>query len=69
MFEANGFLQKDRKENKEKIPASDTKYLIISPAIGWSNEKVQMLLGYQRTLLGENTDVNDSVVLTVVYTF
>ncbi|MCM8792284.1 MAG: transporter [Candidatus Omnitrophica bacterium] len=69
MLEFNGFLQKDRKEDKEKIPASDTRYLLILPAIGWSCQKIQMLLGYQRTLAGQNTDANDSAVFTVVYTF
>lgn len=69
MLEFNGFLQGDKKENGTKTPASDINYLTASPGIGWSNEKVQTLLAYQRTLTGTNTDANDSVVLTFVYTF
>lgn len=69
MFELNGFMQKDKKENGEKIPASDARYVILSSGIGWSSEKFQILLGHQRTLLGTNTDANDSLVLTFVYTF
>jgi hypothetical protein len=30
---------------------------------------VQLLLAYQRVVTGTNTDANDSVVLTGVYTF
>ena len=69
MLEFNGFLQGDKKEDSEKIPASDVKYLTIAPGIGWSNEKIQTLLAYQRILTGTNTDANDSVVLTFVYAF
>ena len=69
MFELNGFIQKDRKENGEIIPDSDTEYFIFSSGIGWSSEKWQMLLGYQRTIMGTNADANDSLVFTLVYTF
>jgi len=69
MLEVNGFLQGDRKEDGAKTPASDINYLMIAPGIGWSNDKVQTLLTYQRVILGTNTDANDSVVLTCVYTF
>src|SRR3990167_8474883 len=68
-FEFNGFLQADKKQNGEKTPATDAAYLILSPGIGWSNQKIQTLLAYQRTLTGTNTDANDSVVFTCVYTF
>ena len=68
-FELNGFLQADKKQNREKIPATDTAYLNLSPGIGWSNQKIQTLLGYQRILSGTNTDANDAVVFTCVYTF
>ncbi|MCM8783923.1 MAG: transporter [Candidatus Omnitrophica bacterium] len=69
MFELNGVMQKDRRENGEKIPASDIRYLMFSSGIGWASEKFQMLFGYQRTFIGKNTEVNDSLVLTFVYTF
>lgn len=69
MFEVNGFCQRDKKEAGEKIPSSGASYLVFSPGIGWSNEKVQILLAYQRTLAGKNTDANDSAVGTFVFTF
>ncbi|MEW5816575.1 MAG: transporter [Spirochaetota bacterium] len=69
MLEFNGFLQGDKKEDGGKISSSNINYFSIAPGIGWSNEKIQMLLAYQRTLIGTNTDANDSVVLTCVYAF
>lgn len=69
MFEANGFLQGDKRENGAKVSASDINYLMVVPGIGWSNDKVQTLLSYQRTITGKNTDANDAVVLTCVYAF
>jgi len=69
MLEFNGFLQGDKKEDGGKIPSSDISYFLVAPGIGWSNEKIQTLLAYQRTLTGTNTEANDSVVLTFVYAF
>lgn len=69
MFEINGFVQGDQKDDGVKTPASDVQSLTISPGIGWSNEIIQTLLAYQRTVLGTNTDANDSVVLMFVHTF
>jgi hypothetical protein len=69
MVEANAFFQGDIKEDGVRIPNSNVKYLIISPAIGWSCDKFQILLGYQRVVMGTNTDANDSVAITCVYTF
>lgn len=69
MLEFNGFLQGDKIQNGEKVPVSDINYFSVAPGIGWSNEKIQTLLAYQRTLIGTNTDANDSVVLTFVYAF
>jgi len=69
MLEFNGFLQGDKKEDGGKIPSSDISYFSVAPGIGWSNEKIQTLLAYQRTLTGTNTEANDSVVLTFVYAF
>lgn len=69
MLEVNGFLQADKKQNGEKVSASEITYLNLSPGIGWSNQKIQTLLGYQRTLTGTNTDANDSIIFTFVYTF
>lgn len=69
MLEFNGFFQGDKKQNGQKIPNSDIKYLNFLPGVGWSNKKIQLLLAYQRTLTGTNTDANDSAVVTFVYTF
>ncbi len=69
MLEFNWFKQGDRKEESERIPGTALNYLVMAPGIGWSNETIQMLLAYQRTLSGTNTDANDSVVFTFVYTF
>lgn len=69
MLEANGFLQGDKRENGSRTPDSSINYLTISPGIGWSGKLIQALLAYQRIVVGTNTDANDSVVFTFVYTF
>lgn len=69
MLEFNGFLQPDKREDGRKVPASDISYLTVSPGVGWSSEKIQTILAYQRTITGTNTDANDSMVLSFVYTF
>lgn len=69
MFEVNGFLQGDRREDGARTPGSDVNYLTIAPGIGWSNDKIQTLIAYQRVLTGTNTDANDSIIATFVYTF
>ncbi len=69
MLELNGFLQGDRREDGTKIESSGVKYLNLGTGIGWSNSKIQTLISYQRVLTGTNTDANDSVVATFIYTF
>jgi hypothetical protein len=69
MLEVNGFLQGDKKENTSHTPDSDVRCLTMSAGIGWSCDKIQALLAYQRTISGANTDANDSVAITAVYTF
>lgn len=69
MFECNGFLQADKRIDGQKSPATDIYSFITAAGIGWSNEKIQSLLGYQMTIAGSNTDANDSVFFTLVYTF
>lgn len=69
MWELNGFLQGDKEQNGYKVAASDINYLTFGTGLGWSNNKIQTLLVYQRTLIGTNADANDSVVVTLVYTF
>jgi len=69
MLELNGLSQGDRWQDSDRVVSSDVKYLVACPGIGWSCDKLQTLLAYQRTLVGTNTDANDSVILTCVYTF
>jgi len=69
MFEVNGYLQGDTWYDGARTPSTATQYLNVSPGIGWSNDKIQTLIAYQRTLIGKNTDANDTLVLTCVYTF
>lgn len=69
MLEVNGFLQGDKWVDGQRSASTAVNYLTVSPGIGWSCDKVQLLLAYQRVMLGTNTDANDSVVLTGVYTF
>ncbi len=69
MFETNLLLQGDKRSNGGKIPDSGVNSFTIAPGIGWSNDKIQILLAYQRIMTGTNTDANDSVVATFVYTF
>ncbi len=51
--------------------ASDTGRgsLIFSTGIGYSKENWQVLIGYQRTLIGNNVNANDTVASTVIITF
>ena len=69
MVEANGFMQGEQKEDGERSQDLDSRSLTVCPGIGWSNDTFQTLLAYQRIVAGKNTDANDSVVLSVVYTF
>lgn len=69
MLEANGFLQGDKSQDGGRTPSSDIRYLTVAPGIGWSCDKAQVLLAYQRVVMGTNTDANDSIVLTLVHTF
>ena len=69
MLEVNNFLQGDQWQDGARVPSSDTRYLTICSGIGWSNDKIQFLLAYQRMVWGINADANDSVILTGVYTF
>lgn len=69
MLECNFFKQGDRRYDGYLLPASDVGQMLICPGIGWSDEKIQTLIAYQRTLAGTNADVNDSIVFTFIYTF
>ena len=69
LLEFNGFTQGNMWEDGEAISDSQINYFSMAPGIGWSNDKLQTLLAYQRTLTGANTDANDSIIFTFVLTF
>ena len=69
LLEFNGFMQGDTKEDGAMAPSTDTSSFAISPGIGWSTEKIQTVMVYQRILTGTNADANDSVIFSLVYTF
>jgi hypothetical protein len=69
LLEANGLLQNNRIEAGSGVSASRTSYLMLTPGIGWSNETIQTLFGYQRTVTGINANAYDTFVLTCVVTF
>jgi hypothetical protein len=69
LLETNMYIQGDTREDGELVPASDTFSMFLVPGIGWSNDRLQVLVAYQRTIAGTNVDCDDSVAVTVVYTF
>lgn len=69
LLEFNGLVSGDTEEDGERIEDSNENYFVGGLGVGWSCEKIQTLLAYQRTLLGTNTDANDSIIFTLVYVF
>lgn len=69
MLECNGSVQGDTKEDGKKIRDSDNDSFVTTIGVSWGMDRIQALLGYQRTLLGTNTDANDAGVFTVVIPF
>ena len=69
MFEFNWLAGGDKKMDGLLMPATDITQVQISPGIGWSNDRIQTLLAYQRTIAGTNVDVNDSIIFTFVRVF
>ena len=69
MMETNFIAQTDMWQDGERIASSGVNSFILCPGIGWSDDKIQMLLAYQRVMTGANTDANDSIVFTFTYTF
>ena len=69
MAETNFLAQTDKWEDGERTASSGVSSFMFCPGIGWSDDKIQMLLAYQRVMTGANTDANDSVIFTFVYTF
>jgi hypothetical protein len=69
MVEANGLIQGDRREDGYLTPSTAVSFLSLVAGLGWSDERIQMLISYQRTLAGTNVDVDNSVIATFTYTF
>jgi len=69
MLEFNDYRQGDLWRDGKPISDSDIGYFSMASGIGWSNDKVQTLLAYQRALTGADIDANDSLILTCVYSF
>ena len=69
LAEANGLVQGDSKENGYLTPSTAAGYLNLTAGLGWSDNRIQMLIAYQRTVAGTNVDVKDSVIATFSYTF
>ncbi len=69
LAEVNGFVQGEQASGGEKVGDTDNTSLALTPGIGWSNKRIQTLIAYSRTLIGTNTDANDTVIATFVWTF
>ena len=69
MSELNWNIQGDKKLDGDWAPDTGKSFLIWGTGIGYSEKDWQMLVGYQRTLLGENVDANDTIAATVIVTF
>lgn len=67
LVELNGMVQGKTKLAGGTISGTDSSVLAGAAGAGWSNDTVQMLAAWLRTLTGKNTDAVDSVVFTVVY--
>ncbi len=67
LLEFNGLVQGKTKLAGGTISGTDSRVLAGAAGAGWSNDTVQMLAAWLRTLTGKNTDAVDSVVFTVVY--
>jgi hypothetical protein len=66
MLELNGMIQAPKKVQGEVIENSHSQSWLFTPAIGWSNDKIQTLVGYQRSFAGVNTLAIDSYFATVM---
>ena len=69
MLECNGTVQGDKKEDGKKIHDSSKDSFGTTIGVSWGTDRIQTLFGYQRTLMGTNTDANDAGVFTVVIPF
>ena len=61
--------QGDRKEDGDWKPSTDQSSLVIGTGLGYSQKDWQILVGYERTVAGENVDANNTVAITAIVTF
>ena len=61
--------QRDKRRNGDWAPSTAQSSLIFSTGIGYSKKSWQVLVGYQRTLAGQNVNANDTVAVTVLMNF
>lgn len=69
MAEMNGYWQAATKIESNESAETQNSSLSMCAGFGWSNDKVQTLLAYQRSIGGQNSAVNNGVVLSLVYSF
>jgi hypothetical protein len=67
MAEMNGYWQAASKTEDNETAETKNNYLSVCAGFGWSCNKVQTLLAYQRTIAGQNTAVNNGLVFSLVY--
>ena len=61
--------QGDRKEDGSWMSSTAKSSLKWAIGIGYSEQYWQVLFGYQRTLLGENEDADDTIAATIIIIF
>jgi hypothetical protein len=68
-LELNGVFQSETTTEQGTVPDSSSHLLTLVPAIGWSTQQIQALLGYQVGVLGINAWATRALVLSVMATF
>jgi len=69
MMELNNLSQGDKRVNGAMVPDSNVRSLSLAPGVGWSNDRIQMLIEYQRTMWGVNQFASDTMAITFTYAF
>lgn len=61
--------QGDKRRNGDWAPSTAQSALIFSTGIGYSRKSWQVLVGYERTLAGQNVNANDTIAATALMQF
>ncbi|HOW28235.1 MAG TPA: transporter [Elusimicrobiota bacterium] len=69
MLELNGLEQGDVREDGRRVEGTALRSVSMGPGLGWSNEDLQTLLSYQRTVAGKNVEASEGLYFTCLYTF